>query len=75
MTEFDINKAIEEVSRLEKIQAQNELRANQIKDLEDKLNKKLESYGVTQENLEVKIKELEAIISERLTHIKNLDGN
>ena len=70
---IDIKETINEISRLEKLQAQIELRSAQIKDDERRLREKLKTQGVAPAELEQKIKELEAIISSKLTLICGLD--
>ena len=74
MPEFNTKLALEKISRLERIQAQLELRANQIAESELKLAEKLKPLGLTQEELPKKIKELEASITLKLASIGNLDA-
>lgn len=70
---IDIKETLDEISRLEKMQAQLELRSVQIKEDEKKLKEKLKGMGVTPAELPQKIAELEAVISSKLTQIRNLD--
>lgn len=70
---IDIKETLNELSRLEKMQVQVELRATQIKDEEKKLKDKLKTQGVTLAELDQKIKELEAVIDNKLTIIRSLD--
>ena len=72
---LDIKAAMDEISRLEKLQAQVELRNNQIKEQEAQLVSKLAALKVSPEDLDKKIAELEARIEERMTHIRSLDGS
>jgi SMC interacting uncharacterized protein involved in chromosome segregation len=70
---INIKETLEEIGRLERLQAQVELRSAQIKEDERKLREKLKAQGVAPAELEQKIKELEAIISSKLTLIRSLD--
>ena len=70
---LDIKETMNEIARLEKMQAQVELRSTQIKEDEKRLKDKLKVMGITPAELEPKIKELETIIAAKLTLIRNLD--
>lgn len=70
---IDVKQTLEEIGRLEKLQAQIELRATQLKDDEKKLRDKLKTLGITPSELEQKITELEATIDSKLTLIRSLD--
>lgn len=71
---IDIKETLEEIGRLEKTQAQLELRAAQIKEDEKKLKDKLKTMGVTPAELDQKIKELEGVISSKLTLIRSMNN-
>lgn len=71
---IDVRATLEEISRLEKLQAQLELRAAQIKEDEKKLKDKLKTIGVTPAELERKIAETEAAIESMLTMIRGLNN-
>jgi chromosome segregation ATPase len=70
---IDIKATLEEISRLEKLQAQVELRGAQIKEEERLLREKLKGLGLTPAELEPKIKELESSIASKLALIRSLD--
>ena len=70
---IDVKQTLEEITRLEKLQAQIELRAAQLKEDEKNLKDKLKIMGVTPEELDKKIDEVEADIASKLTLIRSLD--
>ena len=70
---IDIKQVLEEISRLERLQAQVELRATQIKETEKALKDKLKTQGVTPAELDQKILELEGVIANKLTIIRSLN--
>ena len=70
---IDIKATIAEITKLEKMQAQVELRTAQIQEDERKLREKLKVHGITLEQLPQKIIELEGLIESKLTLIRSLD--
>jgi pimeloyl-CoA synthetase len=71
---IDINKAMEEISKLERLQAQIELRINQCNEEEKKLADVLQRMGIKEDEVEIRLEELSNSISERLTFIANLNS-
>ena len=70
---IDIKQALEGIAKLERLQAQIEMRSAQIKEEENQLLAKLKLQGIKPEELDQKIKELEALIDSKLTMIHDLD--
>lgn len=68
---MNIKETLEEISRLEKLQAQVELRMSQHAEEEKVLKAELDKFGIKEEELEAKMNTLAASITERLTFIKN----
>jgi hypothetical protein len=68
---INIKETLEEISRLEKLQAQVELRMAQHAEEEKALKAELDKYGIKEEELEAKMAALSSSIMERLTFIKN----
>lgn len=74
MSSIDIKKAMESVSKLERLQAQIELRTNQYKEEEKTLKAQLVKHGIKEEDIEAEMERLSASIAERLTFIDNMDN-
>lgn len=68
---INVKETLEEISRLEKMQAQVELRIAQHAEEEKSLKDQLAKMGLKEEELEPKMAALSASILERLTFIKN----
>lgn len=68
---LNVKETLEEISRLEKLQAQVELRISQHTEEEKALQEQLAKMGLKEEDLEPKMAALTASIMERLTFIKN----
>jgi hypothetical protein len=68
---INVKEILEEISRLEKMQAQVELRISQHAEEEKALKDQLAKMGLKEEDLEPKMAALSASIMERLTFIKN----
>ena len=73
MAIIDIKQTLEEIAKLERLQAQIEMRSAQIKEEETRLLEKLKLQGIKPAELDQKIKELEALIDSKLTLIRDLD--
>jgi len=73
MPQIDIVKATEEITKLERLQAQIELREAQCKEEETSLRSQLSKLGIKEEEIETKLEELSNAIAERLTFISNLN--
>ena len=72
---IDITKAMEEISKLERLQAQIELRMNQCKEEETRLSDQLKRMGIKEDEVEIKLEEISNAIAERLTFISNLNSS
>ena len=68
---INVKETLEEISRLEKLQAQVELRISQHAEEEKELKDQLDKMGLKEEDLAPKMEALSASIMERLTFIKN----
>lgn len=67
---LNVKETLEEISKLEKLQAQVELRIAQHAEEEKELQAQLAKMGLREEDLEPKMAALTASIMERLTFIK-----
>lgn len=71
MANINVKETLEEISRLEKMQAQVELRMSQNTEEEKELLAQLEKMGLKEEELGPRMEALTASILERLTFINN----
>lgn len=67
-----LDSALEQISKLEKLQAQLELKIEQYNKNREELIKKMKEMGVDSNTLDEKILSLETELAAKITEIKNL---
>lgn len=72
---MDIEKVANTIDSVEKEQSQLEYRVSQYKNQKDKLEKELATIGISAEELDNKINELNLYIEEKITQIETFRSN